>query len=164
MDNTTLFTIGYEGLSFERFLALLTEHGVEALVDVRELPLSRKAGFSKKVLARQLADAGIDYVHIAKLGCPKVVRNAYREDNDWAEYTKGFMEHLNEQHEALVELATLARKRTSALMCFEADYQQCHRNMVANAVAADTCMGVTHLRANSVRTESPAVKALAAAA
>jgi uncharacterized protein (DUF488 family) len=143
---TSLFTIGYEGLSFERFVALLIENGIETLVDVRELPLSRKAGFSKKVLALQLSGAGIAYVHIVRLGCPKVVRDAYRDDNNWARYTRRFMTHLHEQHEAVRELATIARERRSALMCYEADYLQCHRSMVAEAVVASTCMAVTHLR------------------
>ena len=48
----TVFTIGYEGLDIGAFMSLLAEHGIETVVDIRELPLSRKPGFSKKALAR----------------------------------------------------------------------------------------------------------------
>ena len=54
-----LFTFGYEGLSIEDFVARLTLSGVREVFDVRELPLSRKRGFSKKSLAAALEAAGI---------------------------------------------------------------------------------------------------------
>lgn len=44
---TSLFTFGYEGLTIEAFIARLNEAGVRTIIDVRELPLSRKKGFSK---------------------------------------------------------------------------------------------------------------------
>ena len=43
---TTLYTIGYEGLSLPRFITILQNYHIHTLVDVRELPLSRKPGFS----------------------------------------------------------------------------------------------------------------------
>jgi len=50
-----LFTIGYEGLNTDDFMALLFEHGIETVVDVRALPLSRKPGFSKSQSAMATA-------------------------------------------------------------------------------------------------------------
>lgn len=37
-----LFTLGYEGLSIDAFIARLQAAQVKTIVDVRELPLSRK--------------------------------------------------------------------------------------------------------------------------
>ena len=77
-----IYTIGYEGLDLDGFLALLRKHGVETVVDIRELPLSRKPGFSKTVLGDTLNVSGKEYVHIPELGCPKPVRNTYRHDGE----------------------------------------------------------------------------------
>ena len=46
----TVFTIGYEGLDIDTFMSLLGQHGIETIVDIRELLLSRKRGFSKRAL------------------------------------------------------------------------------------------------------------------
>ena len=78
-----VFTIGYEGLDIDGFMSLLAEHDIDTIVDVRELPLSRKAGFSKNALANLLNLSGREYVHMADLGCPKSVRDLYREDGNW---------------------------------------------------------------------------------
>jgi len=85
----TLFTIGYEGLSMDRFTAQLKAAGVRRVVDVRELPLSHKPGFSKRPLSRALEGAGLAYEHIPALGCPRPIRNRYRADNNWPGHMPG---------------------------------------------------------------------------
>lgn len=142
----TVFTIGYEGLSIESFTALLSKNKINTIVDIRELPLSRKPGFSKKALTNHLKLSGIAYVHMIKLGCPKNVRNAYKEDGDWAHYTKGFVAHLQEQDSAISELSALVRSSNCALPCYEADYNYCHRSMVAKAVSKLSGIEIQHLQ------------------
>ena len=70
-----LFTFGYEGLAIDGFIARLKKAGVAVVVDVRELPLSRKKGFSKTAFAEALHGAGIAYTHVPTFGCPKSIRN-----------------------------------------------------------------------------------------
>lgn len=150
MRSTTpqhLFTFGYEGLDIDAFVTRLVDAGARSVVDVRELPLSRKKGFSKRALAARLAAAGIEYVHVPLLGCPKPVRDAYREDGDWKSYTKAFMTHLKRQQAAVQELAKLAAGSAVCLICFEADYSFCHRSYVASAAAAAGAPPVRHLTA-----------------
>ena len=65
-----IFTIGYEGATVGEFLAALQDAGVERVIDVRALPLSRRPGFSKSPLGAALEEAGIDYVHLKALGTP----------------------------------------------------------------------------------------------
>ena len=65
-----IFTIGYEATTMAEFLAALKEAGVERVIDVRALPLSRRPGFSKSPLRATLAEAGIDYFHLKALGTP----------------------------------------------------------------------------------------------
>lgn len=131
----TLHTIGYEGIDLPRFMALLRAHDVETLIDVRELPLSRKRGFSKNALAQALSGEGLGYAHLPRLGCPKTIRARHKADGDWDRYTRDFMAHLAQQEEPLREVVALAREATCALMCFEADHHHCHRSMVADAAA-----------------------------
>jgi uncharacterized protein (DUF488 family) len=148
-----VFTIGYEGLDIDMFMSLLAEHDIDMIVDVRELPLSRKPGFSKKTLSNVLNISGREYVHMPDLGCPKLVRDRYREDGNWKRYTEGFLRHLKLQENAIVELSSLAATSTCALLCFEADPNFCHRSMVAKAVGDYCGARISHIKA-STKTES----------
>lgn len=152
----TVFTIGYEGIDIDAFVSLLSEHGIETVVDIRELPLSRKPGFSKKTLGNILNLSGYEYLHMVELGCPKPVRERYRDDGNWARYTEGFLAHLKTQEDAIAELAGLVASSNCALLCYEADYNFCHRSLVANAVRDYGGAGVAHIQAAGTRTTSPA--------
>jgi uncharacterized protein (DUF488 family) len=147
-----LYTAHYEGMDSLTFLHTLRMHGVRSLVDVREFPLSRKRGFSKTPLRQLLAEAGVAYLHVPALGCPKPIRDRYREDGNWARYTKEFMGHLRGQSSPIRDLVELSRATTAALMCFEANYSLCHRTYVARAVAAAGGPPVWHL---GVKTACP---------
>jgi len=151
----TIYTIGYEGIDIERFFKLLREHGIETVVDVRELPLSRKPGFSKKVLSTALNLSGLEYTHLSDLGCPKPIRDRYRSDSNWRRYKEGFLKYLKTQEDAIEELAMLAASSNCALLCFEADFNFCHRSMVADAVKQHSGMHVSHIRVDAVRTKAP---------
>src|SRR4029077_141322 len=74
----TLFTIGYERRSPDELVRALGDAGVTLLVDVRELPNSRRRGFSKNALAAALGDAGIASAHERALGNPKPYRDAWK--------------------------------------------------------------------------------------
>ena len=152
----TIYTIGYEGISIEQFFTLLMEYDIETVVDVRKLPLSRKTGFSEKTLAAALNLSGLEYTHLADLGCPKPIRDSYRVDADWRRYKEGFLKYLSTQEEAIEELAALASSSNCALLCFEADFNYCHRSMVADAVKQQSGMRVSHIRVDQVRTTKPA--------
>lgn len=138
-------TWGYEGLNIADFVARLRRAGATTVIDVRANPISRKPGFSKKALAVHLGNAGIDYVHAPKMGCPKPVRDRYKADGDWATYTLGFMKYIGGQGDAVSEVAAVAQRSKSCLICFEADFNFCHRTFVARAVSALTGMEIVHL-------------------
>jgi uncharacterized protein (DUF488 family) len=141
-----LFTLGYEGATVDVFIDRLRQAGVTTVIDVRELPLSRKAGFSKRSFSDHLALAGLHYFHAPALGCPREIRNQYRVDGDWSAYRKGFKRYLVKQTVALDQLALKADDGLVCLVCFEADYRFCHRTIVADAVAASGRLTVQHLR------------------
>ncbi len=132
-----IYTVGYEGLDIDSFLSLLADNDIETVVDVREMPLSRKPGFSKKSLASVLNLSGREYVHMVNLGCPKLVRDRYREDGNWKRYTEGFLKYLATQDDAVAELAALAATTNCALLCYEADHCGCHGKILADTIAED---------------------------
>lgn len=57
-----VFTIGYEGIHFEEYINKLIRNQVAVLCDVRCNPLSRKFGFSSKMLSSVLPNLGIEYI------------------------------------------------------------------------------------------------------
>jgi uncharacterized protein (DUF488 family) len=140
-----IFTVGYEGLELEVFLRQLRRAGVRLVVDVRDMPLSRKRGFSKTALSAALSAAGMGYLHVRSLGCPKAIRDQYRVDRDWKAYTAAFLKHLRKQSQAVRELADLCEEQSASLLCYEADAGLCHRTYVARAVAAVTSASVMHI-------------------
>ncbi len=79
----TIFAIGYEDLVLHEFSTLLKRETITDLADNRELPLSRKPGFSKSALCAAVRSLGIAYQHVRGVGCPNLVRQRYREDGDW---------------------------------------------------------------------------------
>ena len=139
-----IFTIGYEGTTMDEFLAALKAVGVERLIDVRALPLSRRPGFSKSPLRSALEEAGIEYVHLKALGTPAEGRSAARAGRH-ADLKRIYAGQL-ELPEAIVQgarMIELAQEKPSALLCFEREPAHCHRTLLLSAVAADA--EVTHL-------------------
>jgi uncharacterized protein (DUF488 family) len=153
-----LFTVGYEGRSIQQFLADLHGAKVSMLVDVREAPVSRKPGFSKNALAQMLCDAGIGYRHIRALGCPKSIRDQHKLDGDWSAYTRSFMDHLSQQQPSLEELRAVAVSQRAAVLCYEADFNFCHRTYVARAVAQRAGLRIWHITPDGL-VEDRAVRA-----
>lgn len=107
-----LWTIGYEGHSPESLTMVLRKARIERLVDIRELPLSRKAGFSKRALAAGMQHAGIEYTHLKALGTPRAVRHAYKADEDHAAFRRAYLAHLRTVPEAVPALDVLAEARS----------------------------------------------------
>src|ERR1051325_8917998 len=114
-----IMTIGYEGLTPRKFLDLMRRCGVERIIDVRELATSRRPGFPKTALSNSLNCAGIAYTHLPELGCPRAIRHDYREDRNWARYTKRFCAYLATCDDTLQALAELTSVERCCLLCFE---------------------------------------------
>lgn len=127
-----LATIGYENDTQPQTIERLKAAGVKTVIDVRAVASSRKAGFSKSLLAASLAEAGIAYYHLRDLGTPKPGRDAARAGRT-DEMLRIFEDHLQEPS-AQVQLAQageIAKEGKAALLCYEADVCGCHRQIVA---------------------------------
>lgn len=128
-------SVGYE--RFQRndeFARCLRKAGVERLIDVRELPISRRKGYAKTALRETLEAAGIEYIHMRALGNPKPFRDLYKAGKTEAgrqQYTRYL---LDQQEDALNELVPLLREKRTALMCVEHDPMTCHRTVIVEAL------------------------------
>lgn len=131
-----IYTIGYEATTMAEFLAALTKAGVQRVIDVRALPLSRRPGFSKSSLAASLREAGIDYVHLKQLGTPKRGRDAAKK-GDVATLREVYDVQLGlpEAQAQVAQMRALAAEKPSALLCYERDPCHCHRTLLLEAEA-----------------------------
>lgn len=142
-----IYTIGYEGQSQGAVLRTLVFHDVQALLDIRELPQSRKPGLSKTALGLAAADFGMQYAHIRALGTPRDIRYRRKIDHDQEAFEIGFKEYLATQDKAMETLAARAQTERCCLLCYEADPMECHRLFVGERAVELTngALTVVHL-------------------
>ncbi|MBV9829283.1 MAG: DUF488 domain-containing protein [Alphaproteobacteria bacterium] len=146
MKPASLYTIGYEKARLADVISSLRDAGVETLIDVRDRPLSRRPGFSKRQLEAGLAEAGIRYVHLRPLGTPPEGREAGKR-REWDRFWNIVEAKLASQEAelALHEAADLAASSPSCLLCYEADWQRCHRRRVADLLNSRSGFVIHHL-------------------
>lgn len=136
MDGVKLFTVGYEGKNIDEFINILRKHSIETLIDVREIPISRKKGFSKNILNRELAAKNIEYVHFKTLGSPRLLRKKVYKDGDYEYFFKKYQKYLDTCSKELKTLCEITKEKLSCLLCFERNPSYCHRNAVAQRVSS----------------------------
>ncbi len=133
----TVYTIGYEGTDIDRFIKTLVAVGIEAVADVRAVPLSRKKGFSKNALRDHLDAAGIKYLAMQELGDPKEGREAAKA-GDFDRFRTIYSAHVDqpESATAVEKLAAVSEETAVCLLCFERDPKTCHRFIVGERMGA----------------------------
>jgi uncharacterized protein (DUF488 family) len=141
----TIFTIGYEKAELDDFILTLKACNIEQVLDVRELPQSRRRGFSKNILATALETEGISYLHFKQLGDPKHGRDAARMGN-YQQFEQIFQAHmdLEASKDALASLAKCAEEKISVLLCYERDHRYCHRKILADKLHVQYSFSVVH--------------------
>ncbi len=142
----TIFTIGYEGAEQSLFLDTLIEAGISHVIDIRDVPASRRRGFSKTPLSIALDERGMSYTHLKPLGDPKPGREAMRS-GDYEAFLTIYNEHIEQPaaQTSLVEAVTIATSEPSVLLCYERDPKYCHRTLVADMMKELATFTVRHL-------------------
>lgn len=134
-----IYTIGHSVRPMAEFLALLHAHRVTGLADVRTVPRSRRhPHFSRESLEVSLPAEGVAYTHVAPLGgLRKPTRSS--PNGGWRhEGFRGYADHMGtgEFAAGIASLLAFAADRTVAVMCAEAKWWQCHRQLIADALLA----------------------------
>ena len=129
----TIYTIGYTKKTLERFIRLLQQAGVDAVIDIRQRNTSQLAGFAKRDdMAFLLREGfGIEYEHHTELAPTPEILDAYKTDGDWLAYEGSFLPLLVERHAETIGTELLAHYRHPCLLCAEPDPDHCHRRLVA---------------------------------
>jgi len=132
-----LFTVGYEGMTIEAFMNKLLKNNVRLLCDVRKNSISRKYGFSKKMLEHITTSVGIDYLHISELGIDSSKRNALNSEDDYRELFLDYKNSLHSHKYNIERLCELLNKYTRiVLMCFESNPDFCHRHIIKDTLVS----------------------------
>lgn len=130
-----MWTLGYSGHTPDSFLASVQAARIRCVVDVRSVPFSRKPGFSKRALSASLEAAGVRYEHRPELGASRELLQRKKGGATFSEIAKNYRASLARKGPALDALGELVRGQRSALMCLEKDAGECHRGILAAALA-----------------------------
>jgi len=141
-----VYTVGYEGKSVDAFFDGLLRAGVEAIVDVRANPVSRKYGFAQKSMREISGKLGLGYEHFPELGIPGEYRRGLNGPASYRRLLNRYdRELLPKRRTQIDEVSDLLAGTPSALLCMEKDSQCCHRSRLAEAVAQSSGLPVVHL-------------------
>lgn len=135
-NKNVLFTIGYEGISFEEYLNKLIQNNIKLVIDVRKNAISMKYGFSKSILKKWLNNLNIEYEHIPQLGIDSEKRKKLNNQTDYNKLFNHYKETTlldNFSYIKYIYKKIIENKR-AALTCFEALPCQCHRSIVRDAI------------------------------
>jgi uncharacterized protein (DUF488 family) len=157
-ESPEILTVGHSTHPIERFIALLRGAGVEAVADVRRYPGSRRnPQFGAAALERSLDDAGIAlHAFGDELGGRRRRSRGGADEGRNAAWRSGsfraYADHMAsaEFDAGIARLEALAAERLTAVMCAEADWRRCHRQLIADALVARGWRAV-HLLADGRR-------------
>lgn len=124
-DALKVLSIGYERRSVDELIDILQLHSVAKLIDVRELPLSRRKGFSKSRLSERLNEAGITYSHV------RVAGNPHRTDRANIQRCLGlYRDYLLRNPEVVDVVVNEIGGQYVAVLCYEREHEFCHRSVL----------------------------------
>ena len=118
-----VYTVGHSNRTLKKFLRILKAHGIQAVVDVRRFPTSRKVPhFSREALSKALREAGVEYVYLGDL------LGGYRSG--------GYARHMETEayRQGIKRVLELSRDRKVAVMCAEKFPWRCHRRHIARTL------------------------------
>jgi uncharacterized protein (DUF488 family) len=141
-----VFTIGHSSHTIEAFVALLRQHKVTAVADVRSAPFSRpNPQFIKDALERDLRAHGIKYVFLG--------RELGARSDDPSCYEHGRVQYSRLAGTALFRkgldrVMRGMRKHRIALMCAEKEPLECHRTLLVARALEERGVSVQHILAD----------------
>jgi uncharacterized protein (DUF488 family) len=134
-----IFTIGHSTRSATEFVELLRAHAITGVLDIRAVPRSRRhPHFSREALTRILTQEGIEYRHEPALGGKREPR-VDSPNGAWRDPAmRGYADHMTTQDfsAAIESLLEFAARLRLAVMCAEAKWWECHRQLVADVLVA----------------------------
>lgn len=142
----TVLTIGHSSHDLETFTALLRQHEVQEVADVRSAPYSRFAPhFNRGALERSLRKCGIGYVFLGReLGVRSEDPSCY--ENGQVQYAR--LKCTDGFRGGIERVAREAGGRRIALMCAEEEPLECHRAILVAPALREKGICVRHILAD----------------
>lgn len=118
-------------------MSVLAAHAIEAVVDVRRFPGSRRhPHFGSEALDRELSSRGIAYGWVAELGgrrriAPGPLQAGWRNPS-FASYA-AYLE-TDEFAAGMAQLLHVVHAQRTAIMCSEVLWWRCHRALISDVL------------------------------
>lgn len=131
------YTIGFTQKTAEEFFGLLKAHQIDVVVDIRLRPTGQLSGFTKQNDLQYFLKALMDceYIHLPNLAPTKDLLSKYRQDKNWSNYERHFLQLLRER-QVLDHLdQAFFEDHRCCLLCSEPLPDRCHRRLVAEFLA-----------------------------
>ena len=148
LNDRALYTIGHGAAALDDFLAYVRDAGIEAIVDVRRFPASRRhPHFASAALANELGNAGVAYRHAADLGGRRPARKDSPNTGLRNAGFRGYADWMQGDafRATFGELVDEARRVRTAVMCAETPWWKCHRRLIADAALLLSGLPVVHV-------------------
>ena len=140
-----LFTVGHSNHSMDDFIALLKQHQIEVLADVRSSPYSAYVThFAREELEFALKHAGIKYLFLGKELGGRPDGSDFYDPEGYVLYWR-----LAESPVFLDGIQRLdlgLRRYRVAIMCSEENPAVCHRQLLIGRVIARRGVAISHIR------------------
>jgi uncharacterized protein (DUF488 family) len=138
-EGRQVWTIGHSTRSAEEFQEILAAHQIEALIDVRSFPGSRRyPQFNKQQLATTLPESGIAYFHLPELGGRRQTRKDSRNTAWKNQSFRGYADYMEtkEFQQGIERLMEISDAKRTAVMCAEGVWWRCHRSLISDFLKA----------------------------
>jgi len=139
-------TVGHSDHPLSTFVALLRQHGIACVVDVRSQPYSQwTPQFNREALATALSAAGLHYAYLGdKLGGRPADPSLYPAGQEQPDY--GLLAQTAAYRQGIEALLLLARQQSVAVMCSEGDFHHCHRHLLITQTLLERHVRVLHIQ------------------
>jgi uncharacterized protein (DUF488 family) len=139
-EQVRLWTIGHSTRSLEEFIDILNEYGVEAIIDVRRFPASRRyPHFNRAEFEASLAATGMAYLWLPELGGRRTPAKDSINTGLHSQAFRGYADYMQSEEfrNGIERLKAAASARRAAVMCAEAVWWRCHRSLIADYLKAE---------------------------
>ncbi len=136
-DSAVIMTIGHSTRKATELLYLIEENGIDLLVDIRAIPMSRhNPQFNEERLKKFLKKHNISYKHMPELGGLRHTKKGSKNCGWKNASFRGFADYMQTPafKKGINSLLTLHKKHKLVLMCAEALPWRCHRSLLADAL------------------------------
>ncbi len=143
----TVFTVGHSNHPLGKFVALLQQHRIESVVDVRSSPHAQYATqFNRNDIERTLEAEGIRYRFLGNLLGGKPERAEFYDDRGYVLYDR--VAESPSFQQGIHQLLEVIQSCRACLLCSEEDPAQCHRRLLIGRVLRERGIELVHIRAD----------------